>query len=216
VVVLHHILGADDATKEITRRFAAEGYNAVMPNLYSREAPGADPDDAAAAMRAAGAIIPDSRLVGDVAGAAAYLRGLSSSNGRAGVIGYCSGGRQATLAACSLPLDAAVNCYGVLVAPRQVPPGVPAPKSPLPPVLPLIERLSCPLLCLYGALDPVATPDQGAELDLALNSAGKTYEFHSHQSAGHAFFSVDHSTYNAEAAVEGWHRILNWFGKYLA
>jgi carboxymethylenebutenolidase len=219
VVVLHYLLGADDATKEIVRRFAAEGYNAVMPNLYWREAPGAAPDDAAAAVRAAlGGIIPDSRLLGDVAGAADYLRGLSNSNGRAGVIGYCSGGRQATLAGCSLPLDAAVNCYGVLAAPRpdQLPPGTPLPKGQLPPVLPLIPQLSCPLLCLYGALDPIASPDQGAELELALTSAGKTYEFHSYEGAGHAFFSVDHSFYNVEAAVDGWRRILDWFGKYLA
>jgi carboxymethylenebutenolidase len=31
------------------------------------------------------------------------------------VIGYCSGGRQPVLAAVSLPLDAAVDCYGAFV-----------------------------------------------------------------------------------------------------
>ena len=49
VVVIHHMPGYDQPTKEITRRFAAEGYNALMPNLYHRDAPGASPDDAAAA-----------------------------------------------------------------------------------------------------------------------------------------------------------------------
>ena len=48
VVVIHHMPGWDDATKEITRRFAAHGFLAVCPNLYCREAPGAAPDDAAA------------------------------------------------------------------------------------------------------------------------------------------------------------------------
>jgi dienelactone hydrolase len=33
--------------------------------------------------------------------AAAHLRGLTSSNGKVGVIGYCSGGRQSFLAACT-------------------------------------------------------------------------------------------------------------------
>ncbi len=69
VVVIHHMPGYDAPTKEITRRFAAEGYNALMPNLYHRDAPGASPDDAAAAARAKGGV-PDTRLVGDVAGAA--------------------------------------------------------------------------------------------------------------------------------------------------
>src|SRR5215469_13770125 len=111
VVVIHHMPGYDPQTKEIARNFAAHGYNAVVPNLYHREAPGASPDDAAAAARAGGGV-PDERLVGEVAGGAAYLKGLTNSNGKVGVIGYCSGGRQSVLAACSLPLQAAVDCYG--------------------------------------------------------------------------------------------------------
>ncbi len=105
VVVIHHMPGYEGWTKEIARTFAVHGYSAIVPNLYYRDAPGASPDDAAAAARAQGGV-PDARLVGDVAGAAAYLRGLSNSNGKVGVIGHCSGGRQAFLAAISLPLDA--------------------------------------------------------------------------------------------------------------
>src|ERR1700753_363937 len=65
VVVLHHMPGYDIQTKEITRNFAVHGYNAIMPNLYHREAPGADPDDAAATARAQGGV-PDARLPGEV------------------------------------------------------------------------------------------------------------------------------------------------------
>ena len=43
VVVIHHLPGYDRQTKEFTRAFAAGGLNAVMPNLYHREAPGAAP-----------------------------------------------------------------------------------------------------------------------------------------------------------------------------
>ena len=93
VVVIHHMPGYDAPTKEIARRFAEHGYNALMPNLYHRDAPGASPDDAAATARAQGGV-PDARLIGDVAGAAAHLRALTTSNGKVGVIGYCSGGRQ--------------------------------------------------------------------------------------------------------------------------
>src|ERR1700689_5021295 len=72
VVVIHHMPGYDTSTKEITRKFAAYGYAALMPNLYYRDAPGASPDDAAAAARAKGGV-PDERLVGDVDGAARAL-----------------------------------------------------------------------------------------------------------------------------------------------
>src|SRR5271163_1792725 len=114
VVVIHHMPGYDRATKEIVRRFAELGYDAICPNLYWRQAPGAAPDDAAATARAQGGV-PDEQLIGDVAGAAAHLRSLPGSNGKVGVIGYCSGGRQSVLAACNLDLDAAVDCYGAFV-----------------------------------------------------------------------------------------------------
>src|ERR1700758_273512 len=80
VVGIHHMPGYDRETKEFVRRFADAGYNAVCPNLYSREAPGADPDDAAAAVRAAGGV-PDERLVGDVAGAGEDPRSLPGGEG---------------------------------------------------------------------------------------------------------------------------------------
>src|SRR5450755_1830782 len=129
VVVIHHMPGYDPQTKEIARTFATGGYNAICPNLYTREAPGASPDDAAAAARARGGV-PDERLVGDVGGAVAHLRSFGSSNGKVGVIGYCSGGRQSFLAACSLQLDAAVDCYGACVV-YPPPEGMPLKVQPI-------------------------------------------------------------------------------------
>src|ERR1700709_2948123 len=85
-----------------------------MPNLHSREAPGADSDDAAAANRAAGGV-PDERLTGDVKAAAAYLRALPGASGKVGVIGYCSGGRQSFLAGLTAGVDAAVDCCGAFL-----------------------------------------------------------------------------------------------------
>ena len=211
VVVIHHMPGYDEGTKEITRTFAAHGYNAICPNLYTREAPGASPDDAAATARAQGGV-PDDRLVGDVAGAAAFLRAMPNSNGKAGTIGYCSGGRQSFLAACSLPLDAAVDCYGAFVT------GQPPENFPLKvgPIVHLAPDLSCPLLGLFGADDQYPSPEHVAELDKALEAAGKPHEFHSYEGAGHSFFSTNRPAYRPEAAVEGWQRIWDFFGRHLA
>ncbi len=211
VVVIHHMPGYDQGTKEIARTFAVHGYNAIVPNLYHRDAPGASPDDAAATARARGGV-PDARLIGDVAGAAAYLRGLSNANGKAGVIGYCSGGRQSVLAACSLPLDAAVDCYGAFVV------GTPPEGMPLKagPIKHLIKDLNCPLLGLFGADDQYPSPEHVAELEQELKAQGKTYEFHSYEGAGHAFFNVNRTAYRAEAAMDAWQHIWTWFTRYLS
>ena len=211
VVVIHHMPGYDSSTKEITRKFAAHGYAAVMPNLYYREAPGASPDDAAATARANGGV-PDDRLVGDIAGAAEYLRGLSGSNGKVGVIGYCSGGRQSFLSACSLELDAAVDCYGACIV-NPPPEGMPLKVAP---IVGMSEYLSCPLLGLFGADDKYPTPAETAELSKVLDELGKAHEFHTYDGAGHAFFAVDRPAYRPEAANDGWQRIWDFYGRYLA
>lgn len=210
VVVIHHLPGYDRETKEFVRRFATMGYNAVCPNLYTRIAPGASHDDAAAAARAQGGV-PDDQVVGDVAGAAAYLRALSNSNGKVGVIGHCSGGRHAFLMSTTLQLDAAVVCYGGLIV-GETPPQMPS-------MVPLVDRASqvqMPILGLFGNDDQFPTPEQVDVLEKALTEAGKDHEFHRYDGAGHAFFSVDRTAYRVEAAIDGWQRISAFFTTHLA
>jgi carboxymethylenebutenolidase len=187
------------------------GYNAICPNLYARQGLDVDPDDAAAATREAGGI-PDEQLVGDAKGAIEALRALPTSNGKVGVIGYCSGGRHSFLTAVSLPVDAAVDCYGAFVT-GTVPDGFPLKATPL------VDRtrdLGCPLLGLFGNEDKFPSPEQVDELEAALQAAGKTYQFHRYDGAGHAFFAVDRPAYRPEAAMDGWQRIVEWFGLHLA
>jgi len=211
VVVVHHMPGYDRATKEIVRTFAVYGYAALCPNLFHRYAPGASAADAAAAARAAGGV-PDEQCLGDVAGAIDYLRARPTSNGKVGIIGYCSGGRQTYLVACALDVDAAVDCYGggVVASPDQL--------SPARPVAPidLTPKLGCPLLGLFGAEDSNPSPEHVARMEEELRAHGKTFELHTFEGAGHAFFSVDRPNYNLEAAREGWKRIWAFFGQHLA
>jgi carboxymethylenebutenolidase len=210
VVVIHHMPGYDRATKEIVRTFAVYGYAALCPNLFHRYAPGARSADAAAAARDAGGV-PDEQCIGDVRGAADFLRARPDSNGRVGVIGYCSGGRQAYVVACSLDLDAAVDCYGgrVVAAPEDL-----TPARPVAPI-DLTPGLSCPLLGLFGVQDTNPSPAQTAQIESALREHGKTYEFHTFENAGHAFFSVDRPNYSVDASREGWKLIWDFFGRFL-
>ncbi|GAA4211718.1 dienelactone hydrolase family protein [Actinocatenispora rupis] len=210
VVVIHHLPGYDRETKEYVRRLADAGFLVLCPNLYSREAPGASPDDAAALVRAAGGV-PDERLVGDVAGAAAYLREMTSSNGKVGVIGHCSGGRHAFLSACNLDLDAAVDCYGAFVT-GTVPDDFPLAVTP---VVDQAPKLSCPVLGMFGNDDRYPSPENVDELEAELTRLGKPHEFHRYDGAGHGFFGADRPNYRPEAAVDGWAKILDFFRRNL-
>lgn len=210
VVVIHHAPGYDRASKEIVRRFAELRYDAICPNLHCREALGAAPADAAAIVRANGGV-PDERLVGDVAGAVVALRSLPSSNGKVGVIGYCSGGRHAVLAACHIDLEAAVDCYGAFVV------GTPPEGSPmkLSSLVDQLPGLRAPLLGLFGNEDSHPSPEQVTELDEILTAAGKPHEFHRYDDAGHAFFAVDRPSYRVAAANDGWERIAAFYDAHL-
>jgi carboxymethylenebutenolidase len=210
VVVIHHMPGWDEATKEIARRFAHNGHVAISPNLHFREGK-ATPEENSASVRAAGGM-PDDRTMGDVDGAIRYLRTLPYLNGKVGIIGYCSGGRQVYLAACTLKgIDAAVDCYGggVVATKEQL-----TPRQPVAPI-DYTKDLGCPLLGLFGKEDRNPSPEHVATMEAELKKYGKTYEFHSFDNAGHAFFSVDRPSYRVEAAVEGWKKIFAWYGKYL-
>lgn len=211
VVVIHHMPGYDRGSKEIVRRFAELGYDALCPNLYWREAPGADPADAAATARAQGGV-PDVRLIGDVGGAADHLRALTTSNGKVGVIGYCSGGRQSVLAACNLDLDAAVDCYGAFVT-GEAPEGFPIKVTNLVEVLP---NLRAPLLGLFGDTDSYPSPAHVDELEQILADNGLPYEFHRYDDAGHSFFTTDRPSYSVEAANDGWERIEAFYATHLS
>jgi len=111
MVVIHHMPGWDEWYREATRKFAHHGYLAISPNLYFRDGHGT-PEDVAAKVRASGGVADD-QVVGDLTGAMRYLRSLPYNNGKVGVWGTCSGGRQAFLAACREPdFDAAIDCWG--------------------------------------------------------------------------------------------------------
>jgi len=142
----------------------------------------------------------------------AYLHTLPYLNGKVGIIGYCSGGRQVYLAACTLPgIDAAIDCYGGgVIAP-------PAELSERQPVAPIeyTQDLQCPLLGLFGREDRRPSPEDVVKTEEALKRWGKTYEFHMYDNAGHGFFSVDRPSYRQEAAVDGWTHVLRWFEQYL-
>jgi carboxymethylenebutenolidase len=208
VVVVHHMLGYDEPSQEITRRFAAHGYAAIMPNLNWRVAPGASPDDAAAAARAAGGV-PDDQVVGDLAGAMWRLRAGACAGARVAVIGFCSGARQAFLAACRLPLDAIIDCYGAYIVPT-ADGGWPVRATP---VVAEADGLSGPLLGLSGSLDHYPSPADVAALEQHLAAAGKACEFHVFDGAKHGFFATNRPNYSPLAAGEGWDRIWDFLDR---
>lgn len=210
VVMIHHMPGWDIYNKEIARRFAHHGYVAISTNLQFREGKATAAENSASVRTAGG--MPDDRTMGDVQAAIDYVRTLPYSSDKVGVIGYCSGGRQAYLAGCTLKgIDAVISCYGggVVAKPEELSPR--QPKAPID----FTKDMQCPILALFGIEDTRPSPADAAITEAALKQHGKTHEIVSYPNAGHAFFAVDRQQYRVQAALDGWKKVFEWFGKYL-
>jgi carboxymethylenebutenolidase len=84
------------------------------------------------------------------------------------------------------------------------------------PIVGLAKDLSCPLLGLFGADDQYPAPAETEELSKELTALGKAHEFHTYDGAGHAFFAVNRPSYRVEAANDGWAKIWDFYGRFLA
>jgi carboxymethylenebutenolidase len=72
------------------------------------------------------------------------------------------------------------------------------------------------MLGLFGESDVNPSPAHVALLENELKKHNKVYEFKSYTpDVGHGFFADYRPSYRQEAAVDGWRRIFNFFGRYL-
>jgi carboxymethylenebutenolidase len=211
VILIHHAPGWDEWYREAARRFTHHGYMALSPNIFYRFGHGS-PEDVAAKARSEGGIADD-QAVGDAAGARDFVSALPTSNGKVGVFGTCSGGRQAYLAACrSEGFSAVVDCWGgrVVMTPQEL-----TPKTPVAPI-DYTRDLSCPLLGLFGQEDTSPSPEQVGQHEAVLKKFGKKYEFHTYPNAGHGFFYYHRPMYRQEQAVDGWNKVFAFLEKNLS
>jgi carboxymethylenebutenolidase len=210
IVAVHHMPGWDEFYQEFARRLANHGYLTICPDLYSREGKGT-PDDIAAKVRAGGGVADD-QVVGDLSAAAKWLRAQPGSNGKVGIIGTCSGGRQALLTASQAQgFDAVADLWGGgVVAPKESL----TPKQPVAPV-DYTKDLQVPLLGLFGNEDQRPTPADVDVHEAELKKHGKNYEFHRYDGAGHGFFYYDRPMYRQQQAMDGWGKVFAFFDKHL-
>jgi carboxymethylenebutenolidase len=211
IVAVHHMPGWDEFYREFCERLARHGYSVICPDLYCRFGHGT-PGDVAAGVRSQGGVRDDS-VVADCAAALRWLQALPSANGKAGIIGTCSGGRHALLAASQAAgFDAVADLWGggVVMAEQDLSEARPA--APID----YTAQLAAPLLGLFGNDDTHPTPEQVNAHEAELKRHGKAYEFHRYDGAGHGFFYYQAPMYRPEAAMDGWEKVFGFFGRHLA
>jgi carboxymethylenebutenolidase len=200
IIVIQEWWGLTDHIKDIARRYAAEGYVAIAPDLYSRlgYALTTDPGEAGKLMNS----LQQEDGLRDLNATVVYLKSVPEVDGtRIGVTGFCMGGSYALMLPCVNPeIKAAVPFYGQ----------VPNPDTPL-------QKLSAPVLYFYGEDDGWITKADVQRLAAALKRYQKVGEIKTYPGAPHAFFrDTDRSVYRPEAAKDAWARTKAFFKLHLA
>lgn len=210
IVLINHMPGWDELYREFARRFTQHGYEVICPNIYDRIGQGTPSEVANKAMEMGG--VHDDSVMGDVKGALDFLKTNTPSNGKVGVVGTCSGGRHAFLAACTIEgFSAVIDCWGG---------GVVTPEdkaTPARPVSPhtLIEHLNIPLLGIFGNEDANPSPEEVNQLEELLKEHHKDYTFYRYDGAGHGMWYYDRPIYRPEQAMDSWNKCLDFFDQHL-
>jgi carboxymethylenebutenolidase len=195
VLVIHEAWGLNENIRDITRRFAGQGYAALAVDLFSERNMALCMFRLFAAMRKNSL---DHEGIHDLKAGLSHLASLPGVDaGKLGAVGYCLGGGLAIGLACTdQRLKAIAPFYGVNPRPLEA-----------------VAR-ACPVVGSYPEKDFTAA--QALELDAALERAKVPHEIKIYPGARHSFFNdTSRSTYNPEAAEDAWQRVLAFFDQHV-
>jgi carboxymethylenebutenolidase len=166
VVVLHEVFGLNEDIRQQADRFAAAGYLALAPDLFS---PGGARRCLLATFRSLTA--GHGRPFDAIEDARTSLAAREDCTGKVGVIGFCMGGGFALLAAPRGWFDAASVNYGIVPNDAEA-----------------LLRGACPIVASYGAKDRFL---RGApqKLDAALAANGVDHDVEAYAAASHSFLN---------------------------
>lgn len=203
IVVIQEIFGVNKVMRDIADGLAAQGYVAIVPDLFWRIEPGIDITDQSEAewkraFELFNAFDVDAG-VGDIAATITKARALPGVNGKVGAVGYCLGGLLAFLTATRTDVDASVSYYGVGIEKH----------------VNEAEKLTHPLLMHIAEKDQFVPPE-AQQLILSALKDHPQIELHSYADRDHAFAREGGAHYDAADAAKANGRSLTFFQKALA
>jgi carboxymethylenebutenolidase len=198
VIVLQEAFGVNSHIRDVTERFAREGYVAMAPELFHRTAPGFDGryDNFASVVPHMKAVTMETAEQ-DLQASYAWLTArLDVNMDDIFCVGFCLGGKISFLANTVLPLHATASFYGGGIAQE---------------LLSRAPDVKAPMLLVWGGLDKHIKPEHRAGVTEALTASGKEYVNVEFSDADHAFFCDERPSYNARAAEQAWVLLLEFF-----
>ncbi|MEM9162368.1 MAG: dienelactone hydrolase family protein [Cyanobacteria bacterium P01_F01_bin.4] len=211
IVVLQEIFGVNAHIRDVTERIAREGYVAIAPALYHRQAPGFEtgytPEDIEIG-RQYKVQTQTNELLGDIQAAIDYVKALSQvQSGSIGSIGFCFGGHVAYLAATLRDTVAVASFYGAGIPDSTFGEG--------PPTITLTPKISGTIYAFFGTEDASIPPKAVTRIEAVLKQSNIDHQIFRYEGAGHGFFCDRRGSYNPDAAADAWEKAKSLFAEKL-
>ena len=193
LVVVQEIFGVNAHIRSVADGYARDGFLAVAPALFDRIEPNVELGYEGTDAQTARSFIPKLNIDMALADVAAAIDYCATTGKKVGVIGYCFGGTIAWLAACRLPIAAAVGYYGGRIAQYAA------------------ETPTVPVMLHFGRQDAHIPADEVEKVQSA-HPEVQIYWY----DAGHGFNCDARASYNAAAATQARERSLKFLKQHLA
>ena len=204
ILVIQEIFGVHEYIQDICRRLAKQGYYAIAPALFSREADVSNMT-LEAILKDVVPVVPDAQVMSDIDSTVAFAKASGKANTkRLGIVGYCWGGRTVWLYANhNSNVKAGVAYYGLLA-------GLKGPNKPADPV-DVAANLKVPVLGLYAGEDSFVPDDVVDKMRNELGKGSSASEIVVFPAVNHGFHADYRPTYDRRAATYAWKLTLDWF-----
>jgi carboxymethylenebutenolidase len=206
VMVIADVFGRSPFYEDLAARIATAGFEALLPDFFHRVGP--LPERTREAAFARRRLLDENGALEDLRAGLRWLRERPGSSGRVGTVGFCMGGSYVLHLAASERDLVSVCYYGFPTH------GLPSGSTPLE----LADRMTGPILGLWGDQDEGVGMDNVAELARRLAEAGVDFRHKVYPGLGHGFlarteFDVANEAY--EPACESWTLSLDLWRQHL-
>ncbi|MDZ4801697.1 MAG: dienelactone hydrolase family protein [Bryobacteraceae bacterium] len=209
VLVVQEIFGVHEHIRDICRRFAKQGFQAIAPELYVRQGDVAGKEDIQQIISEVVSKVPDEQVMSDLDATATWATSNGGDPNRLSITGYCWGGRIVWLYAAHNPkLKAGAAWYGRLTGEKNDL----QPKHPVD----VAGELKAPVIGMYGGKDTGIPLDTVEAMRAAIKEASGKSRLQVYNEAGHAFNADYRPSYREQDAKDAWQRMLIWFRQHKA
>ena len=202
IVVIQEIFGVNEVMRDISDRWAGQGFIAVCPDIFWRQEPGIQLTDRTEAEWGRAFELyqgfDEAKGIEDIQATIDAIRGDAACSGKVGTVGFCLGGKLAYLCATRTDADANIGYYGVGIENN----------------LDEAGNISAPTMFHIAEEDGFCPKEAQAQVHAALDGHARV-TIHDYAGMGHAFARAGGEHYNAGAAQSANDRSAAFFNAHL-